>query len=68
MRAKQIFKVPAILPADSLKYKCLSLSFSFFFFSLFFLSLLLKLEKVVKSTRSFTVYETNFFTLFLSFS
>ena len=42
------------------------LSFFFFFFS-FFLLFFLLLEKVVKSIHSFTVYETNLFSVFLSF-
>ena len=58
------------MPAISNQQKALNtnVSLSFSFLSFFFLSLLLKPEKVVKSTRSFTVHETNFFSLFLSFS
>ena len=56
-----------IKPADSLKRKCLSFFFSFFPF-LFFILFFLLLEGVSKSTRSFTVDETNTFNLFLSFS
>ena len=48
MRTKQIFKVPAISSADSLKHRCPSRqSFS----SFFFLSLLLKLEKLSSLVR-----------------
>ena len=47
------------------------LLFFFFFLLSFlctFLSLLLNLEKVAKSTHTFTVYEMNLFILFLFFS
>ena len=55
--------MPAISKQQAALNTNVSLSFSFP--SFFFLSLLLK---VVRSTRSFTVHETNFFCLFLSFS
>ena len=60
-----------------MKHKCLSRQFfssfsfflSFFFFLLSFLfTFFFLLEKVAKSTHSFTIYETNLFSFFLSFS
>ena len=69
------FKLSALLSqVGSVKHKCLSFFFFLFFLSSFFLSFLvfilffLLLEKVSKSTRSFTVDETNLFSLFPSFS
>ena len=51
----------------SLSFFFFSFSLSFFSF-LFFILFFLLLEKVSKSARSFTVDETNLFSLFLSFS
>ena len=71
------FKLSAFLSqVGSVKHKYLSFFFFLFFLSfflsffpfLFFIIFFLLLEKVSKSTRSFTVDETNLFSLFLSFS